>query len=752
MSGLRRWILFALLLGLASSFPQSSLLRAQCALGRRRVSVADTIETTHLVTPREDRDSFHPAQDSVAWFSPDHSRFALLLRRGDLVHNTNRYTLLVYRTRKALISSRPEAVVRMSSSSNRPAICDVKWLADGHKLLFIGERPHAIPQIYSFDVPEKRLERLTSARTPIVSFDASDDGSVILFEAEPPAENLLDRAAVRRHGFVIAGEDLATILLAGDKQEATSSLSRELFLKIGRSKPRRIPIAGEIWPILPFSLSPNGRYAVIEAFARRIPRDWLAYRERILHEFVAAHTTSRQFSYVETYLLLDTRSGVATSLLNAPKAWPHGGVVWIAGGRSLVVSNSYLPLPGTTGAERELRELRPMVVEIQLPSHEFVKVGNEAAIATAWRPASRELVLEASGPDHGEPAKIAYQKRDGLWTPAAFTPDSARATWPALEREEGMNQPPEIWIADRRTKRRRLLLNPNPQFARLCFGSEREITWTATDGRRVHGGLYLPPDYRAGRRYPLVIQTHGFDPKQFWIDGPWSSAFAAQALAARDIAVLQTGYDEVGRSTPAEAPRQMAAFEGAIESLAARGIIDRNRVGIIGFSRTVYHVAYTLTHSHFHFACATLADGFDGGYFQAVAVPYAAADFDAVNGGPPYGDTLRLWLRNAPAFNIAAVHTPIRLESYGLASVVGQWEWYSLLSQRRQPVDFILLPGASHLLVKPWDRAVSLGGNVDWFSFWLRGDKDGLPRTEQRCRRWGRLEGEAGPASQPGLK
>ena len=87
------------------------------------------------------------------------------------------------------------------------------------------------------------------------------------------------------------------------------------------------------------------------------------------------------------------------------------------------------------------------------------------------------------------------------------------------------------------------------------------------------GGLYLPPNYRPGKRYPLVIQTHGFDKDRFRIDGPFTSAFAAQPLASKGIAVLQVGRSvESGPHTTAtntteEGPREMAAYEGAIDEL-----------------------------------------------------------------------------------------------------------------------------------------------------------------------------------------
>jgi len=257
----------------------------------------------------------------------------------------------------------------------------------------------------------------------------------------------------------------------------------------------------------------------------------------------------------------------------------------------------------------------------------------------------------------------------------------------------------------------------------------------------MRGGLYLPPDYQPNHRYPLVIQTHAFDPNKFWIDGPWTSAFAAQPLATRGIVVLQVGgsadgSDSLYRSTPSEAPRQMAAFEGAIDYLDHQEIIDRERVGIIGFSRTVFHVAYTLTHSKYRFAAATLADGFNAGYFEQIAFRNVTSEHNAVNGGPPYGSSLPLWLDRAPAFRIVGSYSPVRLESYGMASTIEQWEWFSLLSQRKEPVDFLLLPRGTHILVKPSERQASQQGNVDWFSFWLKGEMDSSPKKRELYRRW----------------
>jgi hypothetical protein len=63
------------------------------------------------------------------------------------------------------------------------------------------------------------------------------------------------------------------------------------------------------------------------------------------------------------------------------------------------------------------------------------------------------------------------------------------------------------------------------------------------------------------------------------------------------------------------------------------------------------------------------------------------------------------------------------------------------LSLEGKPVDFLYFPNATHLLVKPSDRLASQQGNVDWFSFWLKGEEDPDPAKKPQYERWRRLRG-----------
>jgi dipeptidyl aminopeptidase/acylaminoacyl peptidase len=308
-----------------------------------------------------------------------------------------------------------------------------------------------------------------------------------------------------------------------------------------------------------------------------------------------------------------------------------------------------------------------------------------------------------------------------------------------------MNLPPKVFARDPKTDRKILLLDLNPQFSELLFGREEIVQWTSSDGHSMEGGLYFPVGYVPGNRYPLVIQTHGFRPDRFWPDGPWNSAFAAQPIAGKGIFVLQIGKgheperEREASNTPREAPREMAAYEGAIDELDRRGWIDPTRVGIIGFSRTVYHVGYTLTHSRYRFRAATLADGMDGGYFQYILATYISPDSYLVNGGRPVRENLSSWFANAPGFNTERVETAVRIEGYGSFTYLTAWEWYRRLAEQKKPVELIFLPDAKHLLVKPWERLTSQEGNVNWYVFWLKGEENDDVGRRPEYERWRKL-------------
>jgi poly(3-hydroxybutyrate) depolymerase len=218
---------------------------------------------------------------------------------------------------------------------------------------------------------------------------------------------------------------------------------------------------------------------------------------------------------------------------------------------------------------------------------------------------------------------------------------------------------------------------------------------------------------------------------------------AARPLSSAGIVVLQTQWNAVHFSERQEAFDQVAMFEAAIQQLDKDGLIDKNRVGIIGFSRTVGHVEQSLIDKPSMFAAATIADGLDLGYLQyrlfAEGRPPMTKEFVRMVGTTPEGNGLKTWLDSAPSFHMDKEQAPLRIEAIDPSSILAMWETYATLRELNKPVDLIYVPGGQHILQKPLDRMASQQGNVDWFRFWLQGYERPNPEDVEQYKRWEHL-------------
>jgi hypothetical protein len=706
-------------------------------LKKRPVTVADTIRMTRIAG--SGYPSLRP-KNGFAVFSPDGKHFAIVIARGNVEKNTNEYSLLVFRTAEVSESGVPRTLVTLSSSSNREGIVDPKWSKDNDSIFFLGTRGNEPAQLYSVQCSSGGLKKLTSSGASLVSYALSDDGNTMVFAAENPEMDVISQD-VLRSGFHVMAESLSDLI-----RGQISSHKLELFASGKDFSPGEPLQTVGLFDkgVNDLFLSPDGRYLVVKTDAIEIPENWSEYEDPYLQTVFRIKPAKGVGTGILRYELIELRSRRSEVLLDSPATYARADVLWAPDSKSLLLCGVYLPLDVEDQAEVHARRSNKFVVEVKVASRRFVKIAKEELKPVHWDP-RMNIVQFQERQDQSQagsaPQSIYYRKTGEIWESVSNPPALVTDDLIEIRAEQSLNLPPQVVAVDAKTERKRILLDLNPQFAGLQFGKVEEINWTDRTGRPVDGGLYLPPDYITGKKYPLVIQTHGFDSRGFVIDGSHITASAAQPLVNKGIVVLQMNdifYDSL--DTPQETERVMGAYERAIEYLDQKGIIDRSRVGIVGFSRTCLYVKYTLTHSNQHFAAAVAADGFDGGYLQYFGYGNEASSFDSdeesVIGAPPFGDGLLLWLKRSPGFLVDKVQTPLQIQALGSNSLLGQWEWFLGLKRLGKPVDFIYLPTGAHILLKPWDRMVSQEGSVDWFCFWLKGEEDADPGKREQYVRW----------------
>lgn len=708
---------------------------------KRPVTVADTIEMTKV----GDLDLYFgsPFLDRLAHFSPDGREVLVVARKGNLKSNTRDYSLLLWKTDDLLRSPLAKTILTMSSSSNRQAIKDLIWLPDSETVAFLGEHPGELQQVYTYNTRTKTLKQITHHKTNVLSFSLTRYGQEVAYIAEEPAKSIWDDRA-RRDGIAVSTEQLSN-LIRGERGGGSSG-NDELFLQSSNGTPRQLNVSTKIdWlnPIV--SLSPDGKSILVPTLAREVPDLWKEYSDPEMHRLTSQKLRRGQYSDLKLCELITVSTGKSRILLPAPLGAGPLAAAWSHDEHSVVINNTYLPLEDIDDDERAARRSSTFAVEVQVSDGQFSKVTRENLVLLKWERETNLLRFAdwKLAHENRDGAEVFFRKKGENWV--KLTAPISTQTRPKIIVEENLNTPPRVYAVDSRKNEKVLLFDPNRQFDELEFAKVEQIQWKGSDGHDATGGLYYPLNFVPGRRYPLVIQTHGWMSEAFWIDGPFTTAFAAQPMAGKDIMVLQADEDYTDMGTPEEITREVSTFEGAIDYLDQKQLIDRNRVGIIGFSRTCLFVKYALTHSQYRFAAASVTDGGDAGYFQYIALlgafPSLAQDFEGVNTGLPFGDGLKSWMSRSPSFAIRAdnMRTPLRIMALNPLSILSEWEWFAALSRLGKPVEMIAIPDGDHILQRPRDRMVSQQGNVDWFAFWLKAEEDPDPAKAEQYKRWREL-------------
>lgn len=717
------------------------LCQALAAEEKRPVTVPDVIRMTRIGEPLPAGYTGVGPKSGFAIFSPDGEQFALVLRKGNLETNTNDYSLLLFRTSDVSRSRTPKILTTFSSASNQEGIFDLSWLGND-TILFLGARGTKPVQLYSIRCSSRKVKQLTQHQTSLKSYVLSPNGTLV-YTAEKRTEGLVN-GKVLRYGFIV-GSEMPWDLVRGK----LASREPELFVRgnHGGSEARLETLGLFHSGFNDLALSPDGRYLVLKTDTRELNEKWRQYNDEYLQVAFRRKQSKGSPTSLLRYELIDTHTGRSEVLLDSPAPFLSSDVLWSPDSRYVLLCGGYLPLDIDDPSELQIRRSTKFVVEINVRTRAFVKVSTGDLRPVRWDPKT-DIVQFQERQDENEPNSfaraISYRKVDGGWEKLPAMSPTVKDILPDILVDQDLNVPPRIVAVNGRTGERTTILDLNPQFGGLRFGHVEETHWKDKTGNPITGGLYFPPNYVAGRRYPLVIQTHGFHAHEFWLDGPFPTASAAQPLASRGIIVLQINdafYDS--ENTPAETERVLNAYESAIDYLDEREIVDRDRVGIVGFSRTCLYVKYALTHSGQRFAAAIASDGIDAGYFQyALAGPLVESEFEAIIGAPAVAAGLSVWLRSSPGFSLDRVTTPVLIQAIEPGSVLAEWEWFSGLKRLNKPVELLYLPTGVHILTKPWDRLVSQQSSVDWFCFWLKAEEDANPHKNEQYARWRELRGQ----------
>ncbi len=236
-----------------------------------------------------------------------------------------------------------------------------------------------------------------------------------------------------------------------------------------------------------------------------------------------------------------------------------------------------------------------------------------------------------------------------------------------------------------------------------------------------------------------MIQAYRDFPDKFLPDGPSTHAYAAQSLVARGFAVLNVtipGEDMRKLGKLRELTDFTVVVESSIEALAKEGIVDPDKVGLIGFSRGGYETHYAITHpGHYAPVAAIIDDGFPGTLGYLMTIRAINESLFTMYGGTFWNDRAS-WLEHDPSFNVHRVKAATLFTVHNEQAIPYALETIGAFAMNGVPMEYWAFAKGSHTLEMPRERFVSQELSLDWLSFWVQGQEDPAPDKADQYVRW----------------
>lgn len=606
-------------------------------------------------------------------FSPGGNEIAFVTRRPDYIHDRYDDVLRVI----GLHGGASRVLVRGLRMLKTP-----RWSPNGKAIAFIATVDRQPPQIYSVPATGGLPEELSSAPNGVQQFAWSPDGAEIAYVT--PDNSPLSKKDRRSHHdlFTIKDDDYritkppvpSHVWLLSVQSGKARQLTRGKSSVLESPPPFGGSVSAPVW-------SADGRWI---AYARQADADDSdTDRTRIVVVNVQtgkSHPVTDRHSYEYNPRFAPKGNDLAW-------LYPHG--------------------PGP------LSDMDLFIGSVGGGSSHDISSDLDRNLKTdfSWLPDGKGLVVMADSRISG---KLYLQPLDGKGRAldigrlnalaVAVSPRGALALV-----ADSTDRAPELYLMHTPESGPRRLTRFNQRFADFHYPRSVAVHWHAPDGQFNDGILTYPDGYKPGKRYPLVVYSHGgpeaasiagFDTGEI---GPLRDLFAADGYLVfepnyRGSDNLGTAHEHAIYRDPGKGPDSDVI--SGIRMLEKKGIVDEKRIAAVGHSYGGYMTAWLISHQHF-WRCAVVADGAVDWTeeYELAGAGNLAWTRDSLGGSPWDKKSASLYRTASPITYAGQITTPTLILS-GTSDITvpitESFALYHALASRHVPVKFIGLPGGRH--------------------------------------------------------
>ncbi|ETT74114.1 prolyl oligopeptidase family serine peptidase [Bacillus mycoides] len=318
--------------------------------------------------------------------------------------------------------------------------------------------------------------------------------------------------------------------------------------------------------------------------------------------------------------------------------------------------------------------------------------------------------------------EMLSDKVDGFIMDASITRDGNHISYSKAITNETF----EIYLDDKK------ITDENSFFKGKLKSNREIISWQSSDGLEIEGVLSTPVDFDANKKYPLLVVIHG---GPAWASFPifsdcFNEKYPIEQFIEKGFIVLEPNYrgsSGYGNEfLKANYRKQgIADYEDVIsgvDELVEQGIVDKDRVGVMGWSNGGYISAFCSTFSN-KFKAISVGGGITNWstHYVNTDIPY----FIRMHlGNTPWNDP-DIYTKTSPMTYIKSACTPTLIqhgEKDARIPTSNAYELYQGLRDMEVNTELIIFKGMAYSSDQPGINVAIMKQNLMWFSHYILGE------------------------------
>lgn len=298
-----------------------------------------------------------------------------------------------------------------------------------------------------------------------------------------------------------------------------------------------------------------------------------------------------------------------------------------------------------------------------------------------------------------------------------------------MYRIETFEDSPDLYVGGPRLADAVKMTATNEFQAEYAWGHAELIDYRNEAGDELQAALFYPANYEPGRTYPMIVDIYEITSNTIHTYSVPSeqSAYNTTVFTQNGYFVLRPDIVYRGRDPGLSA---VEAIVPAVETVLARGLVDRAAIGLVGHSWGGYQTAFAVTQTDLFSAAVAgapltnLISMYLSIYWNTGGTDARMFEIDQGRMEVPFWEDLDAYMRNSPLFSIQDMNTPL-LVAFGDKDGAVDWhqgiELYN--AARRAGKDMVLLvyEGENHSLARKGNQLDYHRRIQEWFAHYLKG-------------------------------